>query len=181
MPSWSNIKHLDRRHPSARGWRSTKIGSTVTLACAVATYLRTLFLPRHKLALQAAALRQQLAIFKRKQPRPKLDPLDRLFWIVLRRLWEGWSEALIVVRCRKLSFPGIAPDSGSSGGGGLGDVDGATEGEGGDSPVKSAHEGRRIPPGAPRIHGELRQLGFEISEPTVSRYLQKLDGGRDEG
>src|SRR5215470_7418584 len=69
----------------------------VTLARAVITYLRTLFLPRHKLALEAVALRQQLAIFERKQPRPKLDRLDRLFWIVLRRLWEGWSEALIIV------------------------------------------------------------------------------------
>jgi transposase InsO family protein len=28
--------------------------------------------------------------------------------------------------------------------------------------------------GAPRIHGELLALGFEISEPTVSRYLQRL-------
>jgi putative transposase len=28
--------------------------------------------------------------------------------------------------------------------------------------------------GAPRIHGELRLLGFDISEPTVSRYLQRL-------
>ena len=28
--------------------------------------------------------------------------------------------------------------------------------------------------GAPRIHGELLHLGFEISEPTVSRYLQRL-------
>jgi transposase InsO family protein len=28
--------------------------------------------------------------------------------------------------------------------------------------------------GAPRIHGELLQLGFAISEPTVSRYLQQL-------
>jgi transposase InsO family protein len=28
--------------------------------------------------------------------------------------------------------------------------------------------------GAPRIHGELLQLGFDISEPTVSRYLQRL-------
>jgi putative transposase len=70
----------------------------VTLASAVVAYLRTLFVPRHKLALEAAALRQQLSVFKRKQPRPKLDPLDRLFWIVLRRLWDGWSEALIVVR-----------------------------------------------------------------------------------
>ena len=38
------------------------------------------------------------AVFKRKQPRPKLDGLDRLFWIALRRLWEGWSEALIIVK-----------------------------------------------------------------------------------
>ena len=28
--------------------------------------------------------------------------------------------------------------------------------------------------GAPRIHGELLQVGFEISEPTVSRYLHRL-------
>lgn len=28
--------------------------------------------------------------------------------------------------------------------------------------------------GAPRTHGELLQLGFEISEPTVSRYLRRL-------
>ena len=28
--------------------------------------------------------------------------------------------------------------------------------------------------GAPRIHGELLQLGFDVSEPTVSRYLQRL-------
>jgi putative transposase len=28
--------------------------------------------------------------------------------------------------------------------------------------------------GATRIHGELLALGFEISEPTVSRYLQRL-------
>ena len=28
--------------------------------------------------------------------------------------------------------------------------------------------------GVPRIHGELLQLGFDISEPTVSRYLHRL-------
>ena len=27
--------------------------------------------------------------------------------------------------------------------------------------------------GAPRIHGELRMLGFEVSERTVSRYLPR--------
>src|SRR6516162_4750710 len=70
----------------------------VILACAMVAYLRTLFLPRHKLALEAVALRQQIAVLKRKQPRPQLGRLDRLFWIVLRRRWEGWSEALILVK-----------------------------------------------------------------------------------
>jgi putative transposase len=35
--------------------------------------------------------------------------------------------------------------------------------------------------GAPRIHGELLQLGFDISEPTVSRYLRRLKPRHDEG
>jgi len=35
--------------------------------------------------------------------------------------------------------------------------------------------------GAPCIHGELLQLGFQISEPTVSRYLQGLKRRSDEG
>ena len=35
--------------------------------------------------------------------------------------------------------------------------------------------------GAPRIHGELLQLGFKIAEPTVSRYLQRLRRYPDEG
>jgi len=34
--------------------------------------------------------------------------------------------------------------------------------------------------GAPRIHGELGLLGFDISEPTVSRYLKKLKRIPDE-
>jgi hypothetical protein len=34
--------------------------------------------------------------------------------------------------------------------------------------------------GAPRIHGELLQLGFDIAEATVSRYLQRFRGPYDE-
>ena len=49
----------------------------VTLAGAIIAYLRAFFVPRHKLVLEAVALRQQLAVVKRKQPRPKLDPHDR--------------------------------------------------------------------------------------------------------
>ena len=71
----------------------------VTLALAMFAYVRSLFVSPHKLALEAAALRQQqLAVFKRKQNRPKLRGLDRLFWIALRSLWRGWIESLILVK-----------------------------------------------------------------------------------
>ena len=35
--------------------------------------------------------------------------------------------------------------------------------------------------GAPRIHGELLKLGFEISERTVARYLRRLRHRDDPG
>src|SRR6266852_508821 len=70
----------------------------VTLAFALVAYVRAFFVSRHKLAVEADALRQQLAVFKRKQIRPKLHRLDRLFWIALRHLWSGWAEALIIVK-----------------------------------------------------------------------------------
>ena len=80
----------------------------ITLALAVVAYIRAFCLPRHKLALEAVALRQQLGVFKRKQPRPRLERLDRLFWIVLRRVWSGWSEALIIRRANASSSATIA-------------------------------------------------------------------------
>jgi len=33
--------------------------------------------------------------------------------------------------------------------------------------------------GAPRIHGELLKLGFDLSERTVSRYLGRLSPRQD--
>ena len=146
----------------------------VTLALAVTAYVRALFVPRHKLALETAALRQQLAVLKRKQPRPKLHGLDRLFWIALRQLWSGWAEALIIVkpetvvswhragfrlfwrlrsRSRRPGRPQVSEE-----------IRQLIRRMKADNPTW----------GAPRIHGELLQLGFEISEPTVSRYLQRL-------
>jgi hypothetical protein len=35
------------------------------------------------------ALRQQLTVLKRHNPRPGLGNFDRLFWVVARRLWSG--------------------------------------------------------------------------------------------
>jgi hypothetical protein len=50
------------------------------------------------LALENLALRQQLSIMKRSSKRPQIRPRDRLFLVVLSRLWSGWQDALIVVK-----------------------------------------------------------------------------------
>src|SRR5262249_40997944 len=50
-----------------------------------------------QLALQNLALRQQLAVYKRVAPRPRLRTMDRLFWVVLARAWTGWRQALVIV------------------------------------------------------------------------------------
>ncbi len=49
-------------------------------------------------ALDKYTLRQQLAAFKQKQPRPHLDNADRLFWVLLSRFWSKWINALIIVK-----------------------------------------------------------------------------------
>ena len=51
----------------------------------LASILR-LFRTRRSLLLENLALRQQLAVLKRKHPRPRLVALDRLFWVLARRL-----------------------------------------------------------------------------------------------
>ena len=55
------------------------------------------FRARRSLLLENLALRQQLAVLKRRHPRPRLDLLDKLFWVAIRRFWSGWQQSLIVV------------------------------------------------------------------------------------
>jgi hypothetical protein len=51
----------------------------------------------HAIVLENLALRQQLAIYKRKQKRPRLAGRDRWFWIALSFMWKDWRKALVVV------------------------------------------------------------------------------------
>lgn len=53
---------------------------------------------RSDTALEVLALRQQVAVLKRKRPRPVLNSLDRLFWTTLRHLWSRWTEVLVIVK-----------------------------------------------------------------------------------
>src|ERR1043166_9395657 len=53
---------------------------------------------RSDTALEVLALRQQLAVLKRKRPRPTLNSLDRLFWTTLRQFWPRWRDVLLIVK-----------------------------------------------------------------------------------
>ena len=47
--------------------------------------------------LEDLALRQQLLALRSKRPRPRLGTVDKLFWVVLRKVWSGWKRSLILV------------------------------------------------------------------------------------
>ena len=131
------------------------------------------FRSRLDVSLEVLALRQQVAVLKRKRRRPLLSRLDRLFWIMLRSLWPRWSDVLVIVKPatviawhrkgfrlywrwrsrRRGGRPGITEE------------------------VRSLIRKMRLENahwGAPKIHGELLKLGFSISERTVARYLRRL-------
>src|SRR5947209_418786 len=125
---------------------------------------------RRELALENLALRQQLAVWKARQPRPRLTEMERIFWIGVARLWKNWRSSLQVVRPetvvrwhrrgfrlywawksrRRWGRPAIGRD--------LRDL---------------IRQMSRANPlwGAPRIHGELLKLGLTVSQATVSKYM----------
>jgi hypothetical protein len=69
----------------------------INLFSALFPTLLSLFKARQDVALEILALHQQLLVSKRLHPRPQLRPQDRLFWIWLSKIWNGWQKALIIV------------------------------------------------------------------------------------
>ena len=129
---------------------------------------------RRDLVLENLALRQQLAAFKVLGKQPRVRAADRAFWVVLRRLWSRWSDALVfvkpdtVVRWHRAGFKAYWNWLSRRGR------------RTGRPPVDAEIRdlirkmGLENGWGAPRIHGELGMLGFDVSERTVSRYLRGL-------
>ena len=62
------------------------------------SWFAAFFRSRHDLGLELVALRQQVGVLKRKNPRPQLSLCDRLFWLGLRRWWSKWARVLVVVK-----------------------------------------------------------------------------------
>lgn len=65
---------------------------------ALTVFLRAWFVTRTQLAVENLALRQQLAVLKQSNKRPKLRLRHRVFWTWLMRLWPEWQSALIIVK-----------------------------------------------------------------------------------
>jgi transposase InsO family protein len=144
----------------------------IDLLYALLATARSSLKPQRELALENLALRQQLAILKRETKRPKLNNADRAFWVALCSLWSDWQSALVLVKPETVigwhrkgfrlywSYK--------------------SRNRGGRPPIDSQirtlirRMARENPTwGAPRIHGELLKLGFEVSEATVSRYMPR--------
>ena len=143
--------------------------------------LSAFFRSRCSLGLEIFALRQQLGVLKRENPRPRLQIQDRVCWILLRRFWPAWSKALMIVK------PETVVSWHRAGFRLFWRLRSRTKNHG--RPMIDAEIRALIRQmmnenpfwGAPRIHGELLKLGFKVSERTVSRYLQRISPASNAG
>src|SRR5439155_13367952 len=136
--------------------------------------VRAAFLARTDLVVENLALRHQLSTFVHCGRRPRVGVADRVFWVTLRRVWVRWSEVLLfvqpetVVRWHRAGFrkywTWLSQHHRREGRPSIGEDLRALI-------LRMAAENPTW--GAPRIHGELRMLGIEVSERTVSRYLPR--------
>jgi putative transposase len=132
------------------------------------------FRSRRRLLLENLALRQQLAVLKRRRARPKLSPFDKLFWVLACRFWTDWRRSLLVVTPEtvvrwhragfRLYWSWISKVRTQIGRKKL-----STEVR--ELIFRMVAENSTW--GAPRIHGELLMLGFDVSERTISRWMKR--------
>jgi putative transposase len=145
-------------------------------------WLVSAFRSREDLVLENLALRRQLLALHTQQPRRRLTVQHKLFWVALSTLWSGWTKPLILVTPRtvvnwhragfRLYWTWVSRVSQLGG------------------RKRVSKEVRALifrmvsenPTwGAPRIHGELVKLGFDLSERSVSRWIRRTPSDPDSG
>jgi transposase InsO family protein len=139
------------------------------ILCIVSALLKD----RADLVAENIALRHQLSCFIHRRHRPRLRPVDRVFWVLLSRFWNGWRESLAMVKpatvvaWHRKGFKLFWRWKSRKRGPGRPRITAEVR----KLIVEMAE--MNVGWGAPRIHGELLKLGIEISEITVSRYMPK--------
>jgi transposase InsO family protein len=136
-------------------------------------FLPTMLASRADLLVENLALRQQLAVLKRSVKRPKLRKRDRVFWVWLSTLWSSWRSILLIVqpetviRWHRLGFKLYWHRKSKPGKSGRPKLD---------REIRNLirRMSRENPLwGAPKILSELLLLGYEVSQPTVAKYMVK--------
>ena len=132
------------------------------------------FRAREDVVLENLALRQQLLAMHTQRPRRRFSALHKLFWVALRTCWSGWKKPLVLVTPRtvvnwhragvRLYWTSVS----------------SVRQKGGRKRISKELRAlifRMVAEnptwGAPRIHGELLKLGFDVSERSVSRCIRR--------
>jgi hypothetical protein len=81
----------------------------IDLITAILAAFRIFFVSRLDTSLEILALRQQLAVLKRRRPRPSVNRLDRFFWTTLRAVWPRCMRRSCLAASRLVA--GVDPTS----------------------------------------------------------------------
>jgi transposase InsO family protein len=153
----------------------------VALLCFLLTLLTSPFKSRSRLEAENAALRRQLIVLRRRvRGRIQLTNADRLFFIQLYRWFPSILKAITIIRPETIvrwHRAGFRRYWGCK-----------SRSPGGRPPVDAGLRAliRRMSVdnplwGAPRIHGELLKLGFEVAQSSVAKYMVKRRGPPSQG
>jgi transposase InsO family protein len=140
--------------------------------------LSLIFRSKRNIILENIALRQQLIVQQRNIKRPKLNNIDRLFWIWLSRLWSHWKSALLVTQpdtvigwqCKGFKYYWRRKSRCV----GRPHIDWEL--------IKLIRRLQKENPlwSPQRIQGELAKLGFDVCDNTVAKYMRKPKAGPDQ-
>jgi transposase InsO family protein len=153
----------------------------VALLCFFLSLLAAPFKSKSRLEAENAALRQQLFVLRRRlRGRTLLRNGDRLFLVQLYRWFPSVLSTIMIVRPETLvrwhraGFRGYWRWKSRSRGGRpqiAGDLRTLIGRMSIENPLW----------GAPRIHGELLKLGFDVAQSTVGKYMVKRSGPPSQG
>jgi len=153
----------------------------IALISLVLNLLAAVFKSKSRLEAENAALRQQLIVLQRRvRGRVRFNNGDRLFFVQLYRWFPSILAAMLIIRPETLvrwhragfrrywrwksRARGGRPQIGS-------DLRALIRRMSIENPLW----------GAPRIHGELLKLGFEVAQSSVAKYMVKRRGPPSRG
>jgi transposase InsO family protein len=153
----------------------------IALLCFFLTLLVSPFKPKSRLEAENLALRHQLIILRRKvRGRVHLSNGDRFFFVQLYRWFPSVLNTITIIRpetvvrwhragfCRYWRWKSRSL-------GGRPQIDAELR-----APIRRMSIDNPLW-GAPRVHGELLKLGFEVAQSSVAKYMVKRCGPPSQG